>query len=129
VGKYVYVGDGGTVRIYDISDPLNPILAGWYYAPSPYGLSVNGDYVYTADYSSFLILKFSQTGWMCGDPNHDGMINSADVVYLINYLFADGPQPNPKESGDANCDGVVSSADVVYLINYLFVGGPSPGCP
>jgi hypothetical protein len=66
--------------------------------------------------------------YLPGDPNHDGIINSADVVYLINYLFVGGPQPNPLESGDANCDGEVSSADAVYLINYLFIGGPTPGC-
>jgi hypothetical protein len=63
-----------------------------------------------------------------GDANGDGVINSADVVYLINYLFISRPAPNPLEAGDANCDGIVNSADVVYLINYLFVGGPPPGC-
>lgn len=63
-----------------------------------------------------------------GDANGDGVINSADVVYLINYLFADGPAPDPLWIGDANCDGVVNSADVVHLINYLFAGGPPPGC-
>jgi hypothetical protein len=63
-----------------------------------------------------------------GDANGDGAVNSADVVYLINYLFAGGPAPTPLEAGDANCDGLVNSADVVYLINYLFVGGPPPGC-
>jgi hypothetical protein len=63
-----------------------------------------------------------------GDANGDGVISSADVVYLINYLFVSGPAPDPLEAGDANSDGVVSSADVVYLINYLFIGGPPPGC-
>lgn len=64
-----------------------------------------------------------------GDANGDGLINSADVSYLINYLFISGPQPVPLEAGDANGDGMVNSADVAYLINYLFVGGPPPlGC-
>jgi nitrous oxidase accessory protein len=69
---------------------------------------------------------------LCGDCNGDGVINSADVVYLINYLFKDGPAPVPLEAGDCNADGVINSADVVYLINYLFKGGPGPGlncCP
>jgi hypothetical protein len=66
--------------------------------------------------------------YLAGDPNHDGTINSSDVVYLINYLFIGGPKPNPKESGDANCDGIVNTSDVVHLINYLFIGGPAPGC-
>jgi hypothetical protein len=64
-----------------------------------------------------------------GDANGDGVINIADVVYLINYLFTGGSAPNPMDAGDANCDGTVNIADVVYLINYLFSGGPPPGCP
>jgi hypothetical protein len=63
-----------------------------------------------------------------GDANGDGVINSADVAYLINYLFVNGPAPVPLQAGDANCDGNVNSADVAYLINYLFVSGPPPGC-
>jgi len=63
-----------------------------------------------------------------GDANRDGVINSADVVYLINYLFVGGPAPVSWQAGDANCDGKINSADVAYLINYLFIGGPEPGC-
>jgi hypothetical protein len=63
-----------------------------------------------------------------GDANGDGIVDPADVVYLINYLFKEGPLPDPEEAGDANCDGVVDPADVVYLINYLFKNGPPPGC-
>jgi hypothetical protein len=61
-----------------------------------------------------------------GDVNHDGKINSADVVYLINYLFAHGSPPVPLSDGDVNCDGNINSADVVYLINYLFAHGSAP---
>jgi hypothetical protein len=63
-----------------------------------------------------------------GDANGDGVINIADVVYLINYLFAHGSAPQPFEAGDANSDGKINSADVVYLINYLFAHGSPPGC-
>jgi hypothetical protein len=63
-----------------------------------------------------------------GDANGDGILNIADVVYLLNYLFTAGPLPEPLAAGDANCDGTINIADVVYLINYLFTGGPPPGC-
>ena len=66
---------------------------------------------------------------MPGDANGDGVVNSADVVYLIDYLFKSGPAPEPVRLGDVNCDEIVNSADVVYLINYLFKGGPPPCCP
>ena len=63
-----------------------------------------------------------------GDANDDGKINVVDVVFLINYLFAEGPEPDPWENGDVNCDGEINIEDVVYLISYLFKEGPSP-CP
>jgi hypothetical protein len=75
-----------------------------------------------------LVLNFTLETefFLRGDANHDGVINSADASYLINYLFIGGPLPVPYSAGDANSDNVVNSADVVFLINYLFVGGPQP---
>jgi hypothetical protein len=63
-----------------------------------------------------------------GDCNRDGNVNSADVSYIINYLFVGGPAPVPWSEGDVNCDGNINSADASFLINYLFVGGPEPKC-
>jgi hypothetical protein len=66
---------------------------------------------------------------LLGDANGDGVIDIADVVYLLNYLFVGGPAPVPcLEAGDATCDGIVDVSDIVYLLNYLFVHGPAPGC-
>jgi hypothetical protein len=61
-----------------------------------------------------------------GDANRDGDIDAGDVVYLLNYLFAGGPEPVPFEAGDANNDSQVDVTDVIYLMNYLFLGGPPP---
>jgi hypothetical protein len=63
-----------------------------------------------------------------GDANGDNMINTADVVFLINYLFIQGPAPVQLTEGDVSCDGVINATDVVFLINYLFIGGPIPRC-
>jgi hypothetical protein len=64
-----------------------------------------------------------------GDVNQNWAIEAGDVVYLIGYLFRNGPPPIPiLQAGDANCDGVVEAADVIYLINYLFRDGDPPGC-
>jgi hypothetical protein len=63
-----------------------------------------------------------------GDANGDGVVSPGDVVYLINYLFRDGPPPIPFVAGDANGDGDVGPGDIVYLLNYLFRDGPPPGC-
>jgi hypothetical protein len=83
------------------------------------GIGTDIDYA-TIKYVQFLLLR--------GDANKDGLINSSDIAYLINYLFIHGPAPVPLEAGDVNCDGTTNAADVVYLINYLFIGGPAPGC-
>lgn len=64
-----------------------------------------------------------------GDASGDGVINSADVIWLLNYLYKGGPEPIPLEAGDVNCDGVINSADVVYLLNYLYKNGPPPCDP
>ncbi|MGB8657435.1 MAG: C1 family peptidase [Candidatus Zixiibacteriota bacterium] len=65
-----------------------------------------------------------------GDANGDKIVNSGDVVYLINYLFRGDSPPEPLAAADVNGDCTVNSGDVVYLINYLFRGGPAPayGC-
>jgi streptogramin lyase len=83
------------------------------------GYSTGSDAYY--DYATIKYFQFLR-----GDVNGDGVINAADVVYLINYLFISGPAPVPLEAGDVNCDGTINAADVVYLINYLFIGGPPP---
>jgi CubicO group peptidase (beta-lactamase class C family) len=61
-----------------------------------------------------------------GDASGDGVVDPADVVYLINYLFKGSAAPVPYEAGDCNCDEIVNADDVVYLISYLFRGGPPP---
>ena len=69
--------------------------------------------------------------FLCGDADGSGAVSISDVVYLINYIFAGGPAPNPVIAGDANCSNAISISDAVYMINYIFGGGASPcaACP
>ncbi len=64
--------------------------------------------------------------YIVGDANHDSEINLGDVVYLVNYVFKEGPSPIPFYSGNANSDGMVNLGDAVYLVNYIFRDGPAP---
>ncbi len=79
-------------------------------------LKSNSDYawaLYRADFTG-------------GDVNADGNTSISDIVYLISYLFKQGPAPEPIQTGDTNCDGNVSVSDIVYLIVYLFKQGNPP---
>jgi hypothetical protein len=69
--------------------------------------------------------------YTCGDADGNGMVNIADGVYLISYIFGGGPPPSPLLVGDCDCNEIVNVADVVYLITYIFGGGPEPcaACP
>ncbi len=63
---------------------------------------------------------------ICGDANRDGFIDIDDVVFLIQYIFAGGPAPNPYWVGDASMDDFIDIDDVVWLIMYIFAEGPEP---
>jgi len=71
---------------------------------------------------------FSFTTISRGDANGDESINIADAIFIINYIFTQGPPPDPVIAGDSNCDGWPTIADAVYLVNYIFKSGPPPGC-
>jgi hypothetical protein len=64
---------------------------------------------------------------LTGDVNVNGVRTSADVIYMVNYVFKGGPPPLPVAgAGDVNCDGSVTSADIIYLVNHVFKSGPAP---
>jgi len=66
--------------------------------------------------------------WMFGDADCNGFIDIDDVVYLIQYVFLEGPVPCPRSwIGDVNCShGLVDIDDIVYLLDYIFLSGPPP---
>ncbi|MGB2990078.1 MAG: FG-GAP-like repeat-containing protein [Candidatus Zixiibacteriota bacterium] len=75
------------------------------------------------------LLTITESALIRGDANGDGVVNIGDVVFLVAYLYKNGPAPNPLWVGDANSDGIVNIGDVVYLVSYLYKGGPPPCSP
>lgn len=64
--------------------------------------------------------------------NVDGVwqVNVADVIYLVAYLFEEGPAPLCEEEGNVDGIGGINIADLTYLVDYIFHGGlPPPPCP
>jgi len=129
-GNFAYVSaewDG--IYVLDITDPTDPTLVTYYDTPgTPKDVFVDEPYVLVVEHNSLLV--FEASFLKAGDVNSDGIVNSSDVVYLINYLFKNGPEPSDPNVADVNSDCQINSADVVYLIDYLFRGGPRPqyGC-
>ncbi len=64
--------------------------------------------------------------WICGDADGNGAIDIADVVFLVSYIFASGPAPDPLYTADVDLNGIVNITDAVLLIHYIILGGPEP---
>lgn len=57
---------------------------------------------------------------ICGEVNGDGEINILDVVFLINFVYKDGPAPELFEAADVNSDGKINILDIICYINNLY---------
>jgi hypothetical protein len=64
--------------------------------------------------------------WLCGDVDGNEVVNVSDIVYLISFVFGDGPAPDPMEAGDVDCNTFVNVSDIVYLISFVFGDGYDP---
>jgi hypothetical protein len=92
--------------------------------------------------TGFWIFQFSATGAcedadidqvviqvgmpFCGDCLGDGNVDVSDFIYLIHYLFLQGPAPDPLCIADVNCNGLTNTGDLVFLLNFYFRFGPAP---
>lgn len=64
---------------------------------------------------------------LTGDVNLSTTITSADIIYLVGYVFKGAAEPLPcAASGDVNCSGTVTSADIIYLVGFVFKSSAPP---
>ena len=62
--------------------------------------------------------------------SEDDLCNLMDLLYALEWMFADGPAPNCFEEADINTDGRVNGLDLVYMVSYMFNdGAPPKPCP
>ena len=69
---------------------------------------------------------------LTGDANQTGSLTSADIIYIINYIFRQGAEPLPCEAAaDVNCDVAVTTSDIIHMVNAIFKGPaiPCDVCP
>jgi len=64
-----------------------------------------------------------------GDANSDGIVNVADIVWILQELFQGGTPSACPIALDVNGDGTTDIADAQYLASYIFMGGPAPADP
>jgi len=95
-----------------------------------------GDGIYGCVYADWgapgrqaYFIKRSNCCKLAGDANSDGLVNVGDAIYVVNYVFKDGPEPSCMAEGDANADGLVNVGDAIHVVNYVFKDGPDPICP
>ncbi len=69
--------------------------------------------------------------FLCGDADNDGVgPNIADLIYLVGFMFQDGPEPAHMESVDVNGNSVGPDIeDLIYLVTFMFQDGPDLTCP
>jgi hypothetical protein len=82
-----------------------------------------------------VVVELSQrpviTYYRCGDidGNLADLVDIADLVYLVDYMFNGGPEPPIPGAVDVDgSGGELNIADLVYLVDFMFNDGPSPVC-
>ncbi len=65
-----------------------------------------------------------------GDANADDAVDLGDGIFILQFLFANGPEPPCIDAADTNDDGnPIDVSDGVYLLQYLFANGPTLPAP
>ena len=115
-----------------------------WYGPYTQGetITVTHKWASNGEYSLLVKAKDAwnyQTGWsqativtigcceLRGDIVASGQINIEDLLYLVDYMFNQGPPPACMDAADINGNGVGPDIeDLLYMVDYMFNSGPVP---
>ncbi|MBT5737463.1 MAG: hypothetical protein HN891_06660 [Planctomycetes bacterium] len=64
-----------------------------------------------------------------GDSNDDGVVNIADIIWMLSEMFGGRGFTDCAIADDSNADGMNDAADAVYTATYVFLEGPAPAAP
>lgn len=134
-----YDPDGGTPTLSVAGDPEVPYNAvfvdsangngSFRFAPMPNHTDSSWTVLFIASdgtQADTVSTAISVISFVAGDANGDGFVNVTDAVYIILWIFAGGPGPDPYAAGDADGSGTVNISDASYLIQFIFADGPPP---
>ncbi|MEA3296624.1 MAG: C10 family peptidase [candidate division Zixibacteria bacterium] len=109
------------------SNPLD--LSGYSsFQPMFYGSVID----YQPDINSGTILCASCCTGIRGNVDGDELdeITISDLIYLINYMFNEGPELTCWKEADVNASLEIEISDLIHLVNYMFNEGYPPlSCP
>ncbi len=120
-----------TVATFEAEDSVTVAIP-WQVPATEMYICVDISYSYPWDFNrSNDTTLVALTLAICGDVDGDGFgPDVTDLVYLVDYMFRDGPVPPLMDAADVNCSGGIPDiADLVYLVNYMFRQGPPPCDP
>ncbi|HKK22003.1 MAG TPA: SBBP repeat-containing protein, partial [candidate division Zixibacteria bacterium] len=131
------LGGSGFDQPYDIAldNSLAVTVTGTTASPN-FPLASPFDSTGNSGYDVFLSrLSFEERNCCTGiRGNVDGdaadAVDIADVIFFVEYSFADpsGPEPPCPDEADVDGNGTVDVADLIYLVDYMFNSGP-PAVP
>lgn len=75
-----------------------------------------------------LVGEASARDFVRGDVNTDGIVDIADPVVTLTYLFQGGVR-YCADAMDTNDDGAIDLSDPIGLFGFLYSAGPPPGAP
>ena len=130
------VGDPNSPPMIDAIERIIPVGGDY-----TFGIAASpaGDKIYAANLgygaqsgNTVSVIQFPE-GWVKGrfvrgDANADSLINVADPIALLGFLFA-GDVLNCANAGDVNDDEVLNIADPIALLSTLFSAGAPPPAP
>lgn len=64
-----------------------------------------------------------------GNVNNDTLVNLADAVTILNFLFVGGLTLDCLDAADVNDNGRLDLTDPIRILNYLFRGSDPPEAP
>ena len=71
----------------------------------------------------------TDTPFVRGDCNADQKVNIADGIWILNFMFQEGPEGTCAEACDADDSGDLEMTDAIYVIQYQLLNGPAPVAP
>jgi hypothetical protein len=118
----IYDYDSSALYLENCNDNINATYNYW---SKSLVSQIEEEIYHHVDDSTLGLVDFSFP-FLLGDVNTNRVVELGDVVYLITYLYKEGPAPYILILGDTNRNGVVELGDLVLLISYLYRDGPPP---